>query len=61
MWQVLSLETGDGGADAAGMAGLLHLASAGLPPYLLHLSVGFQLRSHFQHHVTAGASHLLLL
>lgn len=60
-WQVLPVEVGVGGAAAGSMAGPLHLASGGLPPLLLHLSSGLELRSHLQHHVDAGTTHLLLL
>lgn len=60
-WQVLPMETSDGGADSDSMAGLLHLASADLPALLLHLSAGIELCSHLQQHVSAGTPHLLLL
>lgn len=59
--QVLPLEASDSGADSDSMAGLLHLASGGLPAVLLRLSAGIELRSHLQQHVTPGTPHLLLL
>lgn len=58
--QVLPVETGVGGPDAVGVAGLVHLAPGDLPALVLHLPAGVQLRSHVQHHVGAGATHLLL-
>lgn len=54
------METSNGGADAESVAGLLHLAHGDLPVHLLHLSTGVELRSHLQHHVSAGTPHLLL-